>query len=156
MHLLSSDFTSSHRLFICFSTLHIVGSLLFKLPSTIVPWILRDLDCLKSIETSTVRAPGSRNVRWWWLGCIITSETQGNLGSITILSFGGWILRETWMFTWALGTGLWRLQRRQVIVEPPVFGDSETKSLLRDRMGLGFFHKVACRYIRCRMQNIYR
>ena len=32
--LLSSDFTSSHLLFICFSTLHIVGSLLFKLPST--------------------------------------------------------------------------------------------------------------------------
>ena len=31
--LLSSDFTSSHLLFICFSTLHIVGSLLFKLPS---------------------------------------------------------------------------------------------------------------------------
>ena len=35
LHLLSSDFTSSHLLFICFSTLHIVGSLLFKLPSTI-------------------------------------------------------------------------------------------------------------------------
>ena len=34
LHLLSSDFTSSHLLFICFSTLHIVGSLLFKLPST--------------------------------------------------------------------------------------------------------------------------
>ena len=34
--LLSSDFTSSHLLFICFSTLHIVGSLLFKLPSIIV------------------------------------------------------------------------------------------------------------------------
>ena len=33
LHLLSSDFTSSHLLFICFSTLHIVGSLLFKLPS---------------------------------------------------------------------------------------------------------------------------
>ena len=33
--LLSSDFTSSHLLFICFSTLHIVGSLLFKLPSMI-------------------------------------------------------------------------------------------------------------------------
>ena len=40
LHLLSSDFTSSHLLFICFSTLHIVGSLLFKLPSTtcIVQW----------------------------------------------------------------------------------------------------------------------
>ena len=35
LHLLSSDFTSSHLLFICFSTLHIVGSLLFKLPSII-------------------------------------------------------------------------------------------------------------------------
>ena len=35
--LLSSDFTSSHLLFICFSTLHIVGSLLFKLPSIINP-----------------------------------------------------------------------------------------------------------------------
>ena len=34
LHLLSSDFTSSHLLFICFSTLHIVGSLLFKFPST--------------------------------------------------------------------------------------------------------------------------
>ena len=34
LHLLSSDFTSSHLLFICFSTLHIVGRLLFKLPST--------------------------------------------------------------------------------------------------------------------------
>ena len=34
LHLLSSDFTSSHLLFICFSTLHIVGSLLF-LPSNI-------------------------------------------------------------------------------------------------------------------------
>ena len=36
LHLLTllSDFTSSHLLFICFSTLHIVGSLLFKLPST--------------------------------------------------------------------------------------------------------------------------
>ena len=34
LHLLSSVFTSSHLLFICFSTLHIVGSLLFKLPST--------------------------------------------------------------------------------------------------------------------------
>ena len=33
LHLLSSDFISSHLLFICFSTLHIVGSLLFKLPS---------------------------------------------------------------------------------------------------------------------------
>ena len=31
--LLSSDFTSSICFFICFSTLHIVGSLLFKLPS---------------------------------------------------------------------------------------------------------------------------
>jgi len=27
------DFTPSHSLFTCFSTLHIVGSLLFKLPS---------------------------------------------------------------------------------------------------------------------------
>ena len=36
LHLLSSDFTSSHLLFICFSTLHIVGSLLFKLPSNII------------------------------------------------------------------------------------------------------------------------
>ena len=36
--LLSSDFTSSHLLFICFSTLHIVGSLLFKLPSIMVIW----------------------------------------------------------------------------------------------------------------------
>ena len=35
LHLLSSDFTSSHLLFICFSTLHIVGSLLLKLPSII-------------------------------------------------------------------------------------------------------------------------
>ena len=35
LHRLSSDFISSHLLFICFSTLHIVGSLLFKLPSTI-------------------------------------------------------------------------------------------------------------------------
>ena len=46
LHLLSSDSTSSsdftfcwlyfiYLLFICFSTLHIVGSLLFKLPSTI-------------------------------------------------------------------------------------------------------------------------
>ena len=35
LHLLSSVFTSSHLLFICFSTLHIVGSLLFKLPSII-------------------------------------------------------------------------------------------------------------------------
>ena len=35
LHLLSSVFTSSHLLFICFSTLHIVGSLLFKLPSNI-------------------------------------------------------------------------------------------------------------------------
>ena len=34
LHRLSSDFISSHLLFICFSTLHIVGSLLFKLPST--------------------------------------------------------------------------------------------------------------------------
>ena len=33
LHRLSSDFISSHLLFICFSTLHIVGSLLFKLPS---------------------------------------------------------------------------------------------------------------------------
>ena len=31
------DFTSSHLLFICFSTLHIVGSLPFKLPSIITP-----------------------------------------------------------------------------------------------------------------------
>ena len=37
--LLSSDFTSSHLLFICFSTLHIVGSLLFKLPSIIYIYI---------------------------------------------------------------------------------------------------------------------
>ena len=36
LHLLSSDCTSSHLLFICFSTLHIVGSLLFKLPSIII------------------------------------------------------------------------------------------------------------------------
>ena len=35
LHLLSFDFTSAHLLFICFSTLHIVGSLLFKLPSII-------------------------------------------------------------------------------------------------------------------------
>ena len=34
LHLLSSDFTASHLLFICFSTLHIVGSLLFKFPMT--------------------------------------------------------------------------------------------------------------------------
>ena len=34
LDLLSSDSISSHLLFICFSTLHIVGSLLFKLPST--------------------------------------------------------------------------------------------------------------------------
>ena len=34
LHLHSLDFTSSHLLLICFSTLHIVGSLLFKLPST--------------------------------------------------------------------------------------------------------------------------
>ena len=33
LHLLSSDFTSSHLLFICFSTLQMLGSLLFKLPS---------------------------------------------------------------------------------------------------------------------------
>ena len=50
LHLLSSDSTSSsdftffwlyfiYLLFICFSTLHIVGSLLFKLPSTSpIPW----------------------------------------------------------------------------------------------------------------------
>ena len=38
LHLLSSDFTSSHLLFICFSTLHIVGSLLFKLPSITSKW----------------------------------------------------------------------------------------------------------------------
>ena len=38
--LLSSDFTSSHLLFICFSTLHIVGSLLFKLPSIIYIYII--------------------------------------------------------------------------------------------------------------------
>ena len=41
LHLLSSDFTFLwlyfiYLLFICFSTLHIVGSLLFKLPSNIV------------------------------------------------------------------------------------------------------------------------
>ena len=35
LHHLSSDFTCSHLLFICFSTLHIVGSLLFKLRSII-------------------------------------------------------------------------------------------------------------------------
>ena len=46
LHLLSSDFTSSHLLFICFSTLHIVGSLLFKLPSII--WIM--LGWLTSIQ----------------------------------------------------------------------------------------------------------
>ena len=53
LHLLSSDSTSSsdftffwlyfiYLLFICFSTLHIVGSLLFKLPSmnSILPWCL--------------------------------------------------------------------------------------------------------------------
>ena len=40
LHLLSSDFTSSHLLFICFSTLHIVGSLLFKLPSIIVDIVI--------------------------------------------------------------------------------------------------------------------
>ena len=34
LHLRSSDFTSSYLLFISFSTLHIVGSLLFELPST--------------------------------------------------------------------------------------------------------------------------
>ena len=37
--LLSSDFTSSHLLFIGFSTLHIVGSLLFKLPSIILIYV---------------------------------------------------------------------------------------------------------------------
>ena len=36
LHRLSSDFISSHLLFICFSTLHIVGSLLFKLPSIMI------------------------------------------------------------------------------------------------------------------------
>ena len=43
LHRLSSDFTSSRLLFICFSTLHIVGSLLFKLPSIrcIWGWLLR-------------------------------------------------------------------------------------------------------------------
>ena len=36
LHLLSSDSTSSYLLFICSSTLHTVGSLLSKLPSTIL------------------------------------------------------------------------------------------------------------------------
>ena len=51
LHLLSSDSTSSsdftffwlyfiYLLFICFSTLHIVGSLLFKFPSIIIPTYL--------------------------------------------------------------------------------------------------------------------
>ena len=44
MHLPSSDFTSSHLLFICFSTLHIVGSLLFKLPSMRDLWGVLDDD----------------------------------------------------------------------------------------------------------------
>ena len=37
LHLRSFDFTSAHLLFICISTLHIVGSLLFKLPSITQP-----------------------------------------------------------------------------------------------------------------------
>ena len=47
LHLLSSDFTSSHLLFICFSTLHIVGSLLFKLPS--INWDLWGISPFKGL-----------------------------------------------------------------------------------------------------------
>ena len=47
--LLSSDFTSSHLLFICFSTLHIVGSLLFKLPS--ISNALRENFALRKFRT---------------------------------------------------------------------------------------------------------
>ena len=49
LHLLSSDFTASHLLFICFSTLHIVGSLLFKFPMTSIHFNALK----KSIHTST-------------------------------------------------------------------------------------------------------
>ena len=58
LHLLCSDFTSSHLLFICFSTLHIVGSLLLKLPSI-------------TITSSTAQGGGgsfkNRNYRRDWL-----------------------------------------------------------------------------------------
>ena len=56
--LLSSDFTSSHLLVICFSTLHIVGSLLFKLPSIIyhkgLPWDIESVQvsCLQTVNWS--------------------------------------------------------------------------------------------------------
>ena len=68
LHLLSSDSTSSSDftffwlyfislLFICFSTLHIVGSLLFKLPSVIQYF------CLK---THVLEHCDARKLWWWW------------------------------------------------------------------------------------------
>ena len=75
LHLLSSDSTSSsdftffwlyfiYLLFICFSTLHIVGSLLFKLPSIIIiiitiVLVLRTTTCT---PTSTCTSTSATNI----------------------------------------------------------------------------------------------
>ena len=41
--------------------------------------------------------PGSPNLRWWARGVFHHLRNEGYSGSITILSFGDWIPRETWL-----------------------------------------------------------
>ena len=75
LHLLSSDSTSSsdftffwlyfiYLLFICFSTLHIGGSLLFKLPSTILIYRCIHFNAnINALVSCAVRGSGGHNLK---------------------------------------------------------------------------------------------
>ena len=89
LHLLSSDFTSSHLLFICFSILRIVGGFLLKFPlnSSVTVQSRDGLDEQFSRVTvqsrnSTTNLAKKQNCRWLYLTIVFRASFTFRLRGI--------------------------------------------------------------------------